>query len=58
MSHQPPTPRPKTPRGYVVLGITRDGVAILKPRFKATHFTDEELREAILKARTALGIAQ
>ena len=56
MSRHKPSPHRKAANDYVVLGITSDGVAVLKPRFKATHFTDEEIREAILKARTALGI--
>jgi hypothetical protein len=47
------TPRPK-PGKPAILGVTKDGVAILKPRFKATHFTDKELREAILKAKAQL----
>lgn len=42
------------PRKPAILGVTKDGVAILKPRFKATHFTDKELREAILKAKAQL----
>lgn len=34
-----------------VLGITRDGVRILKPRGNPTHFTQKELREAVERAR-------
>lgn len=34
-----------------VLGVTRDGVRILKPRGKATHFTQKELRDAVARAR-------
>ena len=34
-----------------VLGITKDGVRILKPRGKATHFTQKEVREAVARAR-------
>ncbi len=37
--------------GYRVLGRTRDGVAILKPKEGATHFTDKELRDAISAVR-------
>lgn len=39
-------------RGYKVLGVTRDGVRILTPRWKATHFTQKELREALAYARS------
>lgn len=39
--------------GYKVLGVTRDGVEILKPKGRATHFTDKELRDAISRARDA-----
>jgi len=34
-----------------VLGITKDGVRILKPRGRATHFTQKEVREAVARAR-------
>jgi len=34
-----------------ILGITKDGVRILKPRWKATHFTQKELRDAVARAR-------
>jgi hypothetical protein len=34
-----------------VLGTTFDGVKILKPKYKATHFTTGELRRAIANAR-------
>jgi hypothetical protein len=34
-----------------VLGTTFDGVKILKPKHKATHFTTGELRRAIGSAR-------
>jgi len=30
-----------------VIGITRDGVKILKPPGKPTHFTAKELRDAV-----------
>ena len=30
-----------------ILGVTFDGVRILKPRGHATHFSDSELRDAI-----------
>jgi hypothetical protein len=36
-----------------VLGVTKDGVHILKPRGKATHFTQKEIREAVATARAA-----
>ena len=34
-----------------ILGITKDGVRILKPRGRATHFTQKEVREAVARAR-------
>ena len=34
-----------------LLGTTFDGVQILKPKGKATHFTTGELRRAIANAR-------
>ncbi len=36
-----------------VLGTTKDGVRILKPKSKATHFTQKELRGAIASVRAA-----
>jgi hypothetical protein len=33
--------------GSKVLGTTKDGVHILKPRSRATHFTQKELRDAV-----------
>ncbi len=39
--------------GAEVLGVTKDGVRILKPRGKATHFTPTELRDAVATARAA-----
>jgi hypothetical protein len=39
--------------GYKVLGTTKDGVKILKPKGRATHFTEKELREAIAIVRSA-----
>jgi hypothetical protein len=38
-------------KGSKVLGTTFDGVRILKPKGKATHFTTGELRRAIAHAR-------
>ena len=37
--------------GPRVLGTTTDGVRILKPKGKATHFTAKELRDAVASAR-------
>jgi hypothetical protein len=34
-----------------VLGVTKDGVRILKPKGPATHFTQKEVREAVAMAR-------
>jgi hypothetical protein len=39
--------------GTKVLGVTKDGVRILKPKGKPTHFTQGELRSAVATARTA-----
>lgn len=47
--------RQTTVGGYKILGTTSDGVKILKPRTKATHFTDKELREAIMVVRQFRG---
>jgi hypothetical protein len=33
-----------------VLGVTKDGVKILKPVHKATNFTAKEAREAVARA--------
>lgn len=44
---------PKSAPGAKVLGVTKDGVRILKPRAKATHFTPKELREAVATARAS-----
>jgi hypothetical protein len=39
--------------GSKVLGTTKDGVRILKPKGKATHFTAKELKWAVASARAA-----
>ncbi|HUZ91759.1 MAG TPA: hypothetical protein VMU78_07650 [Methylocella sp.] len=39
--------------GKKVLGTTKDGVRILKPKGKATHFTQKELRSAVASVRAA-----
>lgn len=36
-----------------VLGTTKDGVRILKPKNSATHFTEREVRHAVASARAA-----
>ncbi|MFO1102380.1 MAG: hypothetical protein U1E20_05690 [Methylocystis sp.] len=36
-----------------VLGVTKDGVRILKPKGKATHFSTKEIRDAISTVRAA-----
>lgn len=38
--------------GHRVLGTTKDGVSILKPK-PATNFTSKELRDAITQVRSA-----
>ena len=32
-----------------VLGITRDGVVILRPKVKSKHFTSPQIRRAIIE---------
>lgn len=39
--------------GAKVLFTTKDGVRILKPKAKATHFTEKELESAIAAAMAA-----
>jgi hypothetical protein len=41
----------KKSRGPEVLGVTSEGVRILKPRGKATHFTAKEISEAVATVR-------
>jgi hypothetical protein len=45
------TSKAASSKGSKVLGTTFDGVQILKPKGKATHFTTGELRRAIANAR-------
>ncbi len=59
-SKQTAKPKPasddKTPRsvgGYRVLGRSREGVLILKPKGKPQSFTVTELKKAIRAARAA-----
>jgi len=42
-------PASKAPATYVVLG-KRDGVSILRPKAKPTHFTSKEIRKAIAQS--------
>jgi hypothetical protein len=35
------------------LGTTRDGVRIVRPKFKATHFTDAQLKAAVRAVKAA-----
>jgi len=37
--------------GPSAVGVTKDGVRILKSKGKATHFTAKEIREAVAAAR-------
>lgn len=39
---------PKKPSPYI--GVTRDGVRILRPKFPPKNFTEQQLREAVAKA--------
>jgi hypothetical protein len=43
----------KAAKAGKVLGTTADGVRILKPKGKATHFSAKELQAAIVNARSA-----
>lgn len=47
------TAKAKKVRSEKVLGVTKDGVRILKPKSRATHFTQRELREAVAYAQAA-----
>ena len=51
------TPQPVKARkklaGPKVLGVTTDGVRILKPKGNATHFTPKELREAVATVKAS-----
>jgi hypothetical protein len=40
---------------YKVVGRTRDGVYVLAPKTKATHFTPGEIRAAITEVRQKKG---
>jgi hypothetical protein len=46
-----PIARTRKAKKSAILGVTRDGVAILRPRYKATHFTAAEIKLAVLKAK-------
>lgn len=37
----------KSARGYQVVGTTRDGVKILRPKAKPKHFTSKQIRKTI-----------
>jgi len=41
--------RPSTP--YKIVGRTSDGVKIIAPKTKATHFTSREIRSTISEVR-------
>jgi hypothetical protein len=41
----------KTARDTRILGVTKDGVRILRSKSKATHFTAKEIREAVAAVR-------
>jgi hypothetical protein len=38
-------------KGVGVIGTTKDGVPIRKPKGSATHFSAQEVRDAVAKAR-------
>ena len=46
--------RGKAAKSYETVGTTYDGVRVLKPRAKATHFTAAEVKLAIAKAMEEL----
>ena len=52
---KPPSRGPKSGKhaSAKVLGVTKDGVRILQPKGKATHFTPKEIRDAIIAVRSA-----
>ena len=41
----------ETFRGATVLGVTKDGVKILKGKGRAPHFTAKEIRTAVANVR-------
>jgi hypothetical protein len=41
--------------GYATAGRTRDGVTILMPKTKPTHFTTREIRKTITEIRREAG---
>jgi hypothetical protein len=43
----------KRPSDYSYVGTTGDGVKIIRPKLKATHFTSKEIRKAILDVKRA-----
>ncbi len=43
----------KSPSDYSYVGTTGDGVKIIRPKLKATHFTSKEIRKAILDVKRA-----
>ena len=38
---------PKTAHGYQIVGITTDGIRILRAKVKPKHFTSSQIRKAI-----------
>jgi hypothetical protein len=36
---------------YRILGRTSDGVSIIRPKMKSTHFTSKQIRKAILEVK-------
>ncbi|WKL57566.1 hypothetical protein Q1W73_00850 [Asticcacaulis sp. ZE23SCel15] len=54
MNMQAPKSFQKEDRRPKVLGVTKDGVKILRPKFPPKSFTERELREAVAKALETL----
>ena len=42
----------KSAQTYEVVGTTSDGVKVLRPKAKPTHFTTQEIRKAINAVRS------
>jgi hypothetical protein len=50
LKHEDHTGQFTTYRKPPILGVTKDGVKILRPRHKPTNFTRQEVHDAVAKA--------
>ncbi|OYW80729.1 MAG: hypothetical protein B7Z26_06010 [Asticcacaulis sp. 32-58-5] len=50
MNMQAPKSFEKSDARPKVIGVTKDGVKILRPKFPPKNFTEAELRDAVAKA--------